>query len=113
MPVINRDTSNKPKQNVKFISYAGKWPNLCSGVLTLEICGTQYKFGNVDGCDFMGFWRSGGSCGFTDDYDNTYVTTGAWIIDELNLPDEFKQYADEIDRVFNDNVGFGCCGGCL
>ena len=32
--------------HVKFISYTGKYPNLCSGILTLEIDGKEYKFGN-------------------------------------------------------------------
>ena len=32
--------------NIKFISYTGKWPNLCSGVLTVEIDGKEYKFGH-------------------------------------------------------------------
>lgn len=32
--------------HIKFISYTGKYPNLCSGVLTLEIDGRIIKFGN-------------------------------------------------------------------
>ena len=31
---------------IKFISYTGKYPNLCSGVLTVEINGKEYKFGH-------------------------------------------------------------------
>ena len=32
-------------QHVKFISYTGEYPNLCKGVLTLEIDGVEYTFG--------------------------------------------------------------------
>ena len=36
--------NKKNKSRVKFISYTGEYPNLCSGVLTLEIDGKEYKF---------------------------------------------------------------------
>lgn len=38
--------SENKNNRVKFVSYTGKSPNLCSGVLTLKIDGTQYKFGH-------------------------------------------------------------------
>ena len=41
----NKKSSNTSR--VKFISYTGEYPNLCSGVLTLEIDGVQYKFGQI------------------------------------------------------------------
>ena len=50
--LVNKKNSNTSR--VKFISYTGEYPNLCSGVLTLEI-----------------------------------------------------------DEVFNENVEWGCCGGCI
>lgn len=31
--------------DIKFISYTGKYPNLCDGILTLEIDGEQVSFG--------------------------------------------------------------------
>ena len=109
MPVINK----KPRHSqVEFVSYTGSWPCLCVGVLTLEIDGKKYKFGNEDGM-YPCFWTSGGGCGFRNGYSESYVYTGPWIIDENKLPDELKQYSDEIDHVFNENVKFGCCGGCL
>ena len=39
---------NKPRttEDVKFISYTGKYPVLCCGVLTLEIDGEIVEFGN-------------------------------------------------------------------
>lgn len=32
--------------NVEFVSYTGKWPCLCNGVLTMKIFGRTYIFGN-------------------------------------------------------------------
>lgn len=109
MPVINK----KPRHSkVKFISYTGIWPCLCTGTLTLKVDGKEYRFGYGDGM-YPRFWTSGGGCGFRNGYSESYVYTGPWIIDENELPDELKQYSDEIDQVFNENVQFGCCGGCL
>ncbi|MBR4625475.1 MAG: hypothetical protein IKO56_08075 [Alphaproteobacteria bacterium] len=117
---------------VKFVSYTGKYPNLCSGVLTLEIDGKQYKFGHnfmnnhyddvkkkwvqtdedENNPNFDSFWHSGGSCYFTKDYQDI-VETNEWNINVEELPEKFKELAEEIDIVFNDNVPWGCCGGCL
>lgn len=80
---------NNTPRHVKFISYTGKYPNLCSGVLTLEIDGVTYCFGHDyskyrswenDG-NYEAFWSSGGGCGFYNDYANAYVDSGAWVID--------------------------------
>lgn len=108
-------------ENVKFVSYTGAYPNLCGGVLTLLICGKEYVFGHdyskfeswkTDGHN-PSFWSSGGNCGFTNDYSDSYVNSGEWQINVSELPEEIKQYAQEIDEVFNENVPQGCCGGCL
>lgn len=45
--IIN--STEKRNENVKFISYTGKYPCLCMGVLTLEIEGEKYKFGDIGG----------------------------------------------------------------
>lgn len=126
--VINGKSSGR----VKFISYTGKYPNLCSGVLTLEIDGKECKFGhNSDYSHYDhnlkkwvytdedsgnpnhdAFWESGGNCGFRNNYEE-YVNTGEWRIIASDLPEEFRELAGEIDAVFNENVPYGCCGGCL
>lgn len=103
--VINNN-SKPHEQHIKFVSYKGAWPNLCRGVLTLEINGDEVPFGY--GTPNRPFWSSGG--GITADYD-TY--SGEWIIDAEHIPVAYRQYADEIDRVFNANVEHGCCGGCI
>lgn len=93
-------------EHVKFISYTGKFPCLCMGQLTLEIDGKTVTFG--DGGDHYSFWSSGG--GITADYENYY---GKWEIEEDELSEEYRKYAKEIDKVFNENVPYGCCGGCI
>lgn len=103
-------------KHVEYISYTGKYPNLCSGILTLKIDGKILKFGDnyLDSKPILPpFWMSGGICGFTDNYGSAYVHEGRWIIDPRDLPVQYQKYADEIIKVFNDNVPYGCCGGCL
>lgn len=106
--------------NVSFVSYDGKYPNLCSGVLVLNINGEEIKFGHnylssswdKDG-NYDAFWSSGGSCYFNHDYSESGVRRGKWGIDIDKIPDKYKDYYSEIEEVFNDNVDYGCCGGCL
>ena len=100
--------------HVKFVSYDGKWPNLCSGKLVLEIDGEKISFGHhyfseKDDSKYSSFWCSGG--GINPNYEGTY--SGEWIIDVEKLPEQYRKYAKEIDRVFNENVDWGCCGGCI
>ena len=104
------------KNNVKFISYSGKYPCLCEGLLMLEICGKIYTFGNDYDNNIIGeypiFWMSGGEWGFNEDW-NEEIKKCPWEIDIDDLPKELQQYADEIEKVFNANVPYGCCGGCI
>lgn len=98
---------------VEFVSYDGKYPCLCFGKLVVNIDGKEVSFGYSSGCDYTKFWYSGGNCGFNHDYSESYVNSGPWIVDEDDLPEEYKSYAKELMYVLNDNVEFGCCGGCL
>lgn len=101
--------------HVKFISYTGKYPNLCSGILTLEIDGVEHTFGNKNNehqPEFESFWCSGGNVWFSDNWD-AHVEEGKWSIDVDYLPEQFRKYVQEIDRIFNENVESGCCGGCV
>lgn len=116
MSLIN----NSNVENIQFVSYTGKYPNLCSGVLTLIVRDKEYIFGHdysKSGWEKDGhlekFWSSGGNCGFSGGYKSSYIHSGEWQIDVSKLPEELKQYAQEIDEVFNENVRQGCCGGCL
>ena len=86
---------------VEFVSYDGKFPNLCSGTLTLRINGEKVS---IRRC-----LCSGGSVWFDKDWGD-HVEHGAWTLD---LPDEYWQYEEQITNVVNENVPYGCCGGCL
>lgn len=96
---------------VEFVSYDGKFPNLCSGVLTVKINGKEVKFGNnlMSQGNEDKFWYSGGGC----DFKEFTTIQGKWKINYLMLKDEYKLYASELIEVFNQNVKYGCCGGCL
>jgi hypothetical protein len=72
--------------------------------LKIEVDGASYELQYVI--------DSGGSARFDSEW-NGYVDHGQWTIDKDNLPNEIKQYANEIEQVVNDNVTYGCCGGCL
>lgn len=87
---------------VKFVNYTGKYPNLCSGILTLEIDNKIVVFPEYCMC-------SGGSAWFDKDW-NEHIEEGDWSID---IPQEYLQYKEEILEVVNENVPKGCCGGCL
>ena len=93
-----------PKETdaIKFVSYDGKYPNLCSGTLVLEKDGKQYQLRHC--------LRSGGSVFFDSDWNET-VTHGSW--DVVDLPEELEPFHDEIEKLVNENVPYGCCGGCV
>lgn len=128
--LVNKKNSNTSR--VKFISYTGEYPNLCSGVLTLEIDGKKYKFGHnfltyhydektqtwiytdedPNNPNFNSFWSSGGCVSHNEDW-NWEVEHNEWEIDVNELPEQFWNVAAEIDSVINANVRWGCCGGCI
>lgn len=104
--LINTNT-NITESHVKFISYTGNWPHFCWGILTFEIDGKRVRFGYGTLND--PFWISGG--GLNPNYEGSY--RGEWKIDVDKIPKEYRKYAIEIDKVFNENVEHGCCGGCI
>jgi hypothetical protein len=107
---------NKKENRVKFVSYTGEYPNLCSGVLTLEIDGKQYKFGHdpmnhhydeskkkwirtdedENNPNYESLWRSGGTCYFTNDYQDSVVETNEWYVN-------YRYAKDIADSAFTDN----------
>ena len=70
---------------VKFIDYTGRYPNLCRGLLRIEINGEELALSNV--------LESGGTWGFDEDW-NDYVTHGAWKVD-LECYPELKEFENE------------------
>lgn len=90
---------------IEFVSYDGCYPCLCMGNLTLKVNGTEMTF--------EGILESGGTCGFRNDYSEEIVTHGKWEIDEDRLPENLVPYAGKIAEIVNENVAYGCCGGCI
>ena len=89
---------------VDFVSYDGRYPCLCSGTLILRIDGMEVSL--------EGYLVSGGHCYWnSENVGLGKVTRGKWRLH--NLPEEYEHCRDEILKVVNDNVPYGCCGGCL
>ena len=114
--MVNTSNQNQ-KDRVEFVSYTGEWPNLCTGVLSLIIDDKLVHFGHDyvkdwrDDDNFDAFWVSGGSVSLHND--NCRVKTGEWTIYRDLLPEKYRDLANDIDKVFNENIPFGCCGGCV
>lgn len=87
---------------VEFVSYNGKFPNLCRGTLVIKVNGEEVSLEN--------YLCSGGRCWFDKDWVD-HVESGDWRISKL--PDDLEQYREEILEVVNENVPHGCCGGCI
>ena len=87
---------------VEFVSYDGKYPCACSGILTLRINGDIVEFPKY--C-----MHSGGSVSFDKNWEPT-VEKGPWTVD---IPDGYEGYAEAITDCVNANVPQGCCGGCI
>lgn len=112
--------------NIKFVNYTGSYPNLCRGVLTLNINGQITKFGhNISSYNwskgryeddyYEPFWTSGG-CVRLDDDGNYQSETANWELKynvDATLPEWLKPYKEQLLEVFNANVRHGCCGGCI
>lgn len=110
---------------VKFVSYDGAYPNLCSGTLVMAInikkCQyIEYKFG-VEKNSLPIFWTSTGGIAHSDDYSDMWAIGGDWAldIDENNLKDYPEEIRDieifkKMVELMNDNiVEKPCCGGCI
>ncbi len=91
------------KHKIK-IKYDGKWPNLCSGNLIIVIDGRVWPF--PDYC-----LSSGGEV-FRDNNDDFKVTEGKWSISDWpdSFPDELKE---PVVEAINEEISWGCCGGCV
>lgn len=95
------------RESVEFVSYDGEYPNLCSGLLVIKVNGKLYELRH--------FLSSCGKCYFNDD-GNEIVTKGDWEISEYKLETYYPElipFKEEIEKVVNENVEKGCCGGCL
>jgi len=90
--------------DIQFIKYDGKWPCLCSGTLSIKVNNKTYHLEHV--------MHSGGCISHDGNWDNVDVISGPWTLDLGDYP-ELQEFQDEIEEVVNDNVTWGCCGGCV
>jgi hypothetical protein len=89
---------------VEFVSYDGSYPNLCGGVLIVTVGNKRYEFEEHA-------LMSGGSC-WIDRYDEENVAQDDWEI--VKWPNGFPEEAKaDVVELVNENVEYGCCGGCL
>ena len=97
---------------VEFVNYTGEYPCLCFGEVTLKIDGEVVEFCKYKSREsdkpYLSL-SSGGQAGFDDEW-NEIVTHHPWGID---LDPRYAELKDEILEVINDNIPWGCCGGCL
>lgn len=115
---------------IEFIDYNGSYPCLCMGTLKLRIDGKEVVFsdsGEYCECDededkliykencYPRFWTSGGSIHTGKNY-KMWASEGPWeifIVNEAHYTKELLDNMDNLIKVFNDNVPYGCCGGCI
>lgn len=88
-------------KKIKFVSYDGVYPNLCSGTLKLDVDGQQI---NLESC-----LCSGGNVSWMEED----ITHGPWTVMKHKLPNNLRKYKKTIERIVNENVPWGCCGGCI
>lgn len=87
--------------SIEFVSYNGEWPCLCCGNLVLRINEEEVILENC--------MNSGGSVYFDSDWED-HVSCGEWRVDP---PDKYAHLRKEIESCVNENVPWGCCGGCV
>lgn len=88
------------------IKYDGEYPNLCSGRLEVWINDTYYDFG--EHCLISG------GCILSDDDWDMWAEKGPWRINEDGFPENFpEEYKEKLLEVINEELQWGCCGGCI
>ena len=96
-------------RKIEFVSYDGKYPNLCSGVLTLKVDGEEYSWNHCLG--------SGGRIEHDGNWNDIQIHTGPWEVhldyDDLHHLNFTEEEINLITDLVNENVEPGCCGGCI
>ena len=90
------------------VSIEGEKPCLCAAHVKVVIDYTdQWDFGT-------NALISGGQCYVDDDTGEPVITRGRWTVREWphGFPED-KELRKEVTRAINEQVKFGCCGGCL
>ena len=115
---------------VEFVKYTGDWPCYCGGTLHVKIDGKNIAFGGSNKgrttlkgksvIKYPEFWKSGGTADWYDDgfIQEEMIGQGPWKFNigpwnEKSYPEDILRNMDELLRIMNENVEWGCCGGCL
>lgn len=86
------------------IMYDGGFPNLCSGNLLVTVNGVRWNFPRY--C-----LSSGGNVWFTKHWEER-ISSGPWDVNEW--PDDFPENLKwEVLECINEEIPWGCCGGCV
>lgn len=83
------------------------YPTAASGLTCAAESWFSVSTNGMERSDFQ--LISGGWCEFLADYE-PLVAQAPWIV---YVPDDLAHLKDEIVNVVNENVRYGCCGGCL
>lgn len=88
---------------LEFVSYDGKWPNLCSGMLCFKLGGKLYVWENP--------LHSNGYVEYRGPGTNYTTVEGPWVV---TFPKDFPEFLrPAVTEMVNENVEHGCCGGCI
>ena len=89
--------------NIK-IEYDGKYPSLCSGSLVVKIDGKRWAFPAYCLISHRDTWL--------DNYGEEHISRGKWSIEKwpAGFPENLKVI---VEQEVNEELPYGCCGGCL
>lgn len=91
--------------NIK-IEYDGDYPCLCMGHLKVWIDDKLWDFGTYA-------LASGGHIEMDDDWD-MWAESGEWSICGDSWPEGFPEDMKEaVINKINEEISWGCCGGCI
>lgn len=96
-----RELKRRRQELLLKVEYNGDYPNLCSGTLKIKISNREWEINGLE---------TGGSVWFDKNW-SEHIEEGPWSI---NFPDDFpKNYKEKVEEWVNENVSWGCCGGCV
>lgn len=101
-------------KRVEFVDYTGAYPCLCFSEVTLKIDGKIVEFckykDDVEETGKPYLRLSSGGEAWVDTEGESFVRQAPW---EIDLDSRYAELEDEILEVINNNIPWGCCGGCI
>lgn len=87
--------------DIKFVEVIERDWALCGSWVVLKINDQEIEFDHILSTGGHTSWGEDGDC----------IETGPWGV--CNLPEYLEPYNEEITKIINKNVDWGCCGGCI